>query len=47
MKCCSLNTKDLHYHHKRMSLLYYKLNGFNDATEELQPEIHRQLASQA
>lgn len=38
-----------------MSLLYYKLNGFNDATlrhiflaslpEELQPEIHRQLAA--
>ena len=38
-----------------MSLLYYKLNGFNDATlrhvflaslpEELQLEIHRQLAA--
>lgn len=55
MKCCSLNTKDLHYHYKRMSLLYYKLNGLNDATlinvflasflEELQPEIQRQLAA--
>ena len=55
MKCCSLNTKDLHYHYKRMSLLYYKLNGFNDATlrpvflaslpEELQLEIQRQLAA--
>ncbi|KAH9792669.1 hypothetical protein KPL71_004225 [Citrus sinensis] len=55
MKCCSLNTKDLHYHYKRMSLLYYKLNGFNDPTlrhvflaslpEELQPEIQRQLAA--
>ena len=55
MKCCSLNTKDLHYHYKRMSLLYYKLNGFNDSTlrhvflaslpEELQPEIQRQLAA--
>ncbi|KAH9780502.1 hypothetical protein KPL71_008103 [Citrus sinensis] len=55
MKCCSLNTKDLHYHYKQMSLLYYKLNGFNDATlrhvflaslpEELQPEIQRQLAA--
>ena len=51
MKCCSLNTKYLHYHYKWMSLLYYKLNGFNDATlrhvflasllEELQPEIQR------
>ncbi|KAH9649328.1 hypothetical protein KPL70_025939 [Citrus sinensis] len=30
MKCCSLNTKDLHYHYKQMSLIYYKLNGFND-----------------
>ena len=55
MKCCSLNTKDLHYHYKWMSLLYYKLNGFNDATlrhvflaslpEEFQPEIQRQLAA--
>ena len=55
MKCCSLNTKDLHYHYKRMSLLYYKLNRFNDATlrhvflasllEELQPEIQHQLAA--
>ena len=51
MKCCSLNTKDLHYHYKCMSLPYYKLNGFNDATlrhvfmasllEELQPEVQR------
>ena len=42
---------DYHYHYKRMSLLYYKLNGFNDSTlrhvflaslpEELQPEIQR------
>ncbi|KAH9763309.1 hypothetical protein KPL70_001121 [Citrus sinensis] len=55
MKCFSLNTKDLHYHYKRMSLLYYKLSGFNDPTlrhiflaslpEELQPEIQRQLAA--
>ena len=55
MKCCSLNTKDLLYHYKRMSLLYYKLNGFNDATlrhvflaslpEELQPEIQHQLTA--
>ena len=55
MKCCSLNTKDLYYHYKRMSLLYYKLNGFNDSTlrhvflaslpEELQLEIQHQLAT--
>ncbi|KAH9671264.1 hypothetical protein KPL70_017295 [Citrus sinensis] len=51
MKCCSLNTKDLHY--KRMSILLYKLNGFNDHTlkhvflaslpMELLLEIQRQL----
>ncbi|KAH9792731.1 hypothetical protein KPL71_004253 [Citrus sinensis] len=53
MKCCYLNTKDLDFHYKRMSILFYKLNGFNDHTlkhvflaslpEELQPEIQRQL----
>ena len=32
MKCCSLNTKDLDFHYKRMSILLYKLNGFNDHT---------------
>jgi len=29
MKCCSLNAKDLDFHYKCMSLLFYKLNGFN------------------
>ncbi|KAH9717087.1 hypothetical protein KPL71_021694 [Citrus sinensis] len=32
MKCCSLNDKDLDFHYKRMSLLFYKLNGFNEPT---------------
>ncbi|KAH9744234.1 hypothetical protein KPL70_003610 [Citrus sinensis] len=55
MKCCSLNSKDLDFHYKRMSILFYKLNGFNDRTlkhvfmaslpEELQPDIQRQLTS--
>ncbi|KAH9657922.1 hypothetical protein KPL70_023277 [Citrus sinensis] len=30
MKCCSLNAKDLDFHYKRISLLFYKLNGFNE-----------------
>ena len=55
MKCCSLNSKDLDFHYKRMSILFYKLNGFNDPTlkhvflaslpEELQLDIQRQLTS--
>ena len=55
MKCCSLNSKDLDFHYKRMPILFYKLNGFNDPTlkhvfmaslpEELQPDIQRQLTS--
>ena len=55
MKCCSLNSKDLDFHYKRMSILFYKLNGFNDPTlkhvfmaslpEELQPDIQRQLTN--
>ncbi|KAH9769471.1 hypothetical protein KPL71_012012 [Citrus sinensis] len=32
MKYCSLNAKDLDFHYKRMSLLFYKLNGFNEPT---------------
>ncbi|KAH9650228.1 hypothetical protein KPL70_026289 [Citrus sinensis] len=32
MKCCSLNDKNLDFHYKRMSLLFYKLNGFNEPT---------------
>ncbi|KAH9680025.1 hypothetical protein KPL71_026379 [Citrus sinensis] len=53
MECCSLNAKDLDFHYKRMSLLFYKLNGFNEPTlkhvflaslpDELQPDIQRQL----
>ena len=53
MKCCYLNTKDLDFHYKRMSILFYKLNGFNDHTlkhvflaslpTKLQPKIQRQL----
>ncbi|KAH9752122.1 hypothetical protein KPL71_014573 [Citrus sinensis] len=55
MKCCSLNAKDLDFRYKRMSLLFYKLNGFNEPTlkhvflaslpEELQPDIQRQLTA--
>ncbi|KAH9698103.1 hypothetical protein KPL71_023883 [Citrus sinensis] len=55
MKCCSLNAKDLDFHYKRMSLLFYKLNGSNEPTlkhfflaslpEELQPDIQRQLTA--
>ncbi|KAH9649294.1 hypothetical protein KPL70_025932 [Citrus sinensis] len=55
MKYCSLNAKDLDFHYKRMSLLFYKLNGFNEPTlkhvflaslhEELQPDIQRQLTA--
>ncbi|KAH9697702.1 hypothetical protein KPL71_023720 [Citrus sinensis] len=55
MKCCSLNAKDLDFHYKRMSLLFYKLNGFNEPTlkhvflaslpDELQPNIQRQLTA--
>ncbi|KAH9752125.1 hypothetical protein KPL71_014576 [Citrus sinensis] len=55
MKCCSLNAKDLDFHYKQMSLLFYKLNRFNEPTlkhvflaslpEELQPDIQRQLTA--
>ncbi|KAH9801860.1 hypothetical protein KPL71_001181 [Citrus sinensis] len=55
MKCCSPNAKDLDLHYKRMSLLFYKLNGFNEPTlkhvflaslpDELQPDIQRQLTA--
>ncbi|KAH9670651.1 hypothetical protein KPL70_017057 [Citrus sinensis] len=55
MKCCSLNVKDLDFHYKRMSLLFYKLNGFNEPTlkhvflaslpDELQPDIQRQFTA--
>ncbi|KAH9658159.1 hypothetical protein KPL70_023380 [Citrus sinensis] len=55
MKCCSLSAKDLDFHYKRMSLLFYKLNGFNEPTlkhvflaslpDELQPDIQRHLTA--
>ncbi|KAH9671155.1 hypothetical protein KPL70_017245 [Citrus sinensis] len=55
MKCCSLNAKNLDFHYKRTSLLFYKLNGFNEPTlkhvflaslpDELQPDIQRQLTA--
>ncbi|KAH9698122.1 hypothetical protein KPL71_023890 [Citrus sinensis] len=55
IKCCSLNAKDLDFYYKRMSLLFYKLNGFNEPTlkhvflaslpEELRPDIQRQLTA--
>ncbi|KAH9671253.1 hypothetical protein KPL70_017291 [Citrus sinensis] len=55
MKCCSLNAKDLDFHYKRMSLLFYKLNGFNEPTlkhvflaslpDELQPDIQRHFTA--
>ncbi|KAH9801855.1 hypothetical protein KPL71_001180 [Citrus sinensis] len=55
MKCCSLNAKDLDFHYKRMSLLFNKLNGFNEPTlthvflaslpDELQPDIQQQLTA--
>ncbi|KAH9801866.1 hypothetical protein KPL71_001183 [Citrus sinensis] len=47
--------RDLDFHYKRMSLLFYKLNGFNEPTlkhaflaslpDELQPDIQRQLTA--
>ena len=49
MKCCSLKRNHFEMHYKRMRMLYYKLNGFNDPTLkhvfiaslplELQPEL--------
>ncbi|KAH9686084.1 hypothetical protein KPL70_014217 [Citrus sinensis] len=55
MKCCFLNAKDLDFHYKRMSLMFYKLNGFNEPTlkhvflaslpDELQLDIQRQLTA--
>jgi hypothetical protein len=55
MKCCSLKIKDLDRHYHRMAQRYYVLNGYNDPSlkntyvsslpQELQPEIHRMLAT--
>ena len=53
MKCYSLQIKDLDFHYKRMSTMYYKLNSFNDPSlnhvfvaslpKEIQPELQRQF----
>ncbi|KAH9686096.1 hypothetical protein KPL70_014224 [Citrus sinensis] len=51
MKCCSLKCNHLEIHYKRMSMLYYKLNGFNDLTlkhvfiASLPPELQRQTTA--
>ena len=51
MKCCSLKRHLLESHYKRMSILFYKLNGFNEPSlkhvfiaslpSELQPDLQR------
>ncbi|KAH9769574.1 hypothetical protein KPL71_012060 [Citrus sinensis] len=53
MKCCSLKKHLLDAHYKRMSILFYKLNGFNEPSlkhvfiaslpSELQPNLQRKL----
>ncbi|KAH9724636.1 hypothetical protein KPL70_007559 [Citrus sinensis] len=53
MKCCSLKRHLLDAHYKRMSILFYKLNGFNEPSlkhvfiaslpPELQPDLQRKL----
>ncbi|KAI5414113.1 hypothetical protein KIW84_058308 [Lathyrus oleraceus] len=55
MKCYSLKTKDLDKHYHMMAQRYYVLNGYTDPSlkntyasslpQELQPEIHRMLAT--
>ena len=55
MKCCSLKRHLLESHYKRMSILFYKLNGFNDPSlkhvfiaslpSELQPHLQRKLTA--
>ncbi|KAH9668358.1 hypothetical protein KPL70_021382 [Citrus sinensis] len=55
MKCCSLKRHLLETHYKRMSILFYKLNGFNKPSlkhvfiaslpSELQPDLQRQLTA--
>ena len=52
---CSLKRNHLEMHYKRMSMLYYKLNGFNDPTlkhvfiaslpPEFQPKLQRHLTA--
>ncbi|KAH9697861.1 hypothetical protein KPL71_023787 [Citrus sinensis] len=53
MKCCSLKRHLLESHYKRMIILFYKLNGFNEPSlkhvfiaslpSELQPDLQRKL----
>ena len=55
MKCCSLKRHLLESHYKRMSILFYKLNGFNEPSlkhvfiaslpSELQPDVQRKLTA--
>ncbi|KAH9671295.1 hypothetical protein KPL70_017318 [Citrus sinensis] len=55
MKCCSLKRHHLEMHYKIMSMLYYKLNGFNDPSLKhvfaaslpikLQAKLQRQLTA--
>ncbi|KAH9668361.1 hypothetical protein KPL70_021384 [Citrus sinensis] len=55
MKCCSLKRHLLDAHYKRMSILFYKLNGFNEPSlkhvfiaslpAELQPDLQRKLTA--
>ena len=55
MKCCSLKRHILESHYKRMSILFYKLNGFNEPClkhvfiaslpSELQPDLQRKLTA--
>ncbi|KAH9686154.1 hypothetical protein KPL70_014259 [Citrus sinensis] len=55
MKCCSLKRHLLDAHYKRMSILFYKLNGFNEPSlkhvfivslpPELQPNLQRKLTA--
>ncbi|KAH9686078.1 hypothetical protein KPL70_014214 [Citrus sinensis] len=55
MKCCSLKRYLLESHYKRMSIIFYKLNGFNEPSlkhvfiasppSELQPDLQRKLTA--
>ena len=55
MKCCSLKRHLLESHYKRMSILFYKLNGFNEPSlkhvfiaslpSKLQPDLQRKLTA--
>ena len=55
MKCCSLKRHLLDAHYKRMSILFYKLNGFNEPSlkhvfiaslpTKLQPDLQRKITA--